>query len=165
MPQPPPDTTDMLAVHGALRDALAAAPGHIGAVATDEAQRRALIANYFENIICFLEVHHDGEEQLVFPLLGERCPVEAPLLERMQQQHEAVVDLMGRARDSLQAWAAAGDEGAQESAAARFGELHRVMLPHLSEEEAEVLPLCGADLSMEEWGALPGYSMGHFTGD
>jgi hypothetical protein len=28
-----------------------------------------------------------------------------------------------------------------------------------------VLPLCGENLSLEEWGALPGHALGSFTGD
>jgi hypothetical protein len=39
----------------------------------DEA-RRELIGNFYRNIIAFLYVHHHGEEELVFPLLHQRCP-------------------------------------------------------------------------------------------
>ena len=69
---PRPDTTDMLAVHGVFRDTLAAAPTLVGGIAPGDAERVALIANYYENILSFLEAHHDGEEHLVFPLLRER---------------------------------------------------------------------------------------------
>ncbi len=39
----------------------------------DEA-RRARIADYYDNVLWFLEAHHNGEEELVFPLLRERSP-------------------------------------------------------------------------------------------
>ena len=71
---PRPDVTDMYAVHGVFRDTLGAAPTLVGGIAPGDAERVALIANYYENILSFLESHHDGEEQLVFPLLRERCP-------------------------------------------------------------------------------------------
>jgi len=36
---------------------------------------------------------------------------------------------------------------------------------HLDEEEAEGLPLCAENLSIQEWGALPGHAMASFRGD
>ncbi len=36
---------------------------------------------------------------------------------------------------------------------------------HLDEEEQKVLPLAAANLSMEEWGALPAHGMANFHGD
>ena len=63
----------MFAVHGVFRDSLGAAPTLVGGIAPGDAERVALIANYYENILSFLEAHHDGEEELVFPLLRERC--------------------------------------------------------------------------------------------
>ena len=66
---PRPDTSDMYAVHGGFRDTLGAAPTLVGDIASGDAERVALIANYYENVLSFLEAHHDGEEKLVFPLL------------------------------------------------------------------------------------------------
>ena len=39
------------------------------------------------------------------------------------------------------------------------------LIPHLDREEAEILPLAGEHLTVEEWGMLPGHSMGNFSGD
>ncbi len=36
---------------------------------------------------------------------------------------------------------------------------------HFVEEETEILPLASAHMSAEEWGALPGHAMAHFSGD
>ena len=78
---PRPDTDDMYAVHGVFRDSLGAAPTLVGGIAPGDAERAALIANYYENVLSFLEAHHDGEEQLVFPLLRERCTGAAALVD------------------------------------------------------------------------------------
>ena len=59
---PRPDTRDMYAVHGVFRDTLGAAPTLVGGIAPGDAERVALIANYYENILSFLEAHHDGED-------------------------------------------------------------------------------------------------------
>ncbi len=54
---------------------------------------------------------------------------------------------------------------AQEESAAALGELAGRLEEHLGEEERLVLPLCSDNLSIEEWGALPGHALANFTGD
>ena len=161
---PHPDTSDMYAVHGVFRDTLGAAPALVGDIAPGDAERVALIANYYENVLSFLESHHDGEEQLVFPLLRERCPGNEVLIDHMNDQHHEALALLEETKVSLAAWPG-GDAAAQAAAQERLGELYTHLLEHLNEEEAKVLPLAAEHLSMEEWGALPGHGMANFHGD
>ena len=83
----------------------------------------ALIANYYENILSFLEAHHDGEEKLVFPLLRERCAGEDALVDEMEEQHEEAMALLEEALRALAAWPA-GDAGSQKAAEERLVALH-----------------------------------------
>jgi iron-sulfur cluster repair protein YtfE (RIC family) len=161
---PRPDTNDMFAVHGVFRDSLGAAPTLVGGIAPDDAERVALIANYYENILSFLEAHHDGEEKLVFPLLRERCDGAGALIDHMAEQHEEALALLEQAKSSLAAWPS-GDAAAQAAAQERLDALCSHLVRHLTEEEQKVLPLAAANLSMEEWGALPGHGMANFHGD
>jgi hypothetical protein len=159
-----PDVSDMYAVHQALRDSLGCAPQLVRAVGAADTARRGLVTNFYDNVLCFLHVHHDGEEQLVFPLLRERCPGERHLVEQMEAQHADVVGLIERSHGALNSWAA-GDGAAQESSAKALGDLAASLEEHLSSEENQLLPLCAENLSPEEWGALPGHAMGSFAGD
>lgn len=161
---PRPDVTDMYAVHGVFRDTLGAAPRLVGGIAPGDAARVALIANYYENVLSFLEAHHDGEEKLVFPLLRERCAGEEALIDEMAEQHEEAVKLLEEALRALAAWPA-GDAGSQKAAEGALTELRDQLVRHLDEEEKRVLPLAADNLSMEEWGALPGHGMANFHGD
>jgi iron-sulfur cluster repair protein YtfE (RIC family) len=161
---PRPDTSDMYAVHGVFRDTLGAAPTLVGDIASGDAERVALIANYYENVLSFLEAHHDGEEHLVFPLLRERDAVAAALMDAMTEQHHEALALLEQARAALAAWPG-GDAAAQKAAEERLGALGSHLSEHLAEEEAKVLPLAAEYLSMEEWGALPGHGMANFHGD
>ncbi len=161
---PRPDVTDMYAVHGVFRDSLGAAPQLVGGIAAGDSERVALIANYYENILFFLESHHDGEEQLVFPLLRARCAGNAELIDHLEGQHKEALQLLGEAQSSLAAWPA-GDAAAQQAAADSLEALRVMLVAHLDEEEAKVLPLAAANLSMAEWGALPGHAMASFGGD
>ena len=161
---PRPDTSDMFAVHGVFRDALGAAPTLVGGIAPGDAERVALIANYYENILSFLHTHHEGEEELVFPLLRERCDGAGELMDRMAEEHHEALELLEQARVALAAWPA-GDAAAQQAAQERLVELGSHLNEHLLEEEQKVLPLAGANLSMEEWGAMPAHGMAAFDGD
>jgi iron-sulfur cluster repair protein YtfE (RIC family) len=161
---PRPDTTDMYAVHGVFRDTLGAAPALVGGIAPGDAERVALIANYYENILSFLHTHHEGEELLVFPLLRERCDGAGELIDRMNEEHHEALELLEQAKVALAAWPG-GDAAAQKAAQERLEELGSHLNEHLVEEEQKVLPLAGANLSMEEWGAMPAHGMAAFDGD
>jgi iron-sulfur cluster repair protein YtfE (RIC family) len=93
---PRPDVTDMYAVHQALRDSLGCAPQLVRAVDVADAERVGLISNFYENVLSFLHVHHDGEEKLIFPKLRERCAGEVALVDTMASQHADVVGLIER---------------------------------------------------------------------
>ncbi len=161
---PRPDTTDMYAVHGVFRDTLGAAPRLVGGIGPGDGERVALIANYYENVLSFLESHHDAEEKLVFPLLRERCAGEDALIDELVAQHEEAIELLEEAQRMLAAWPS-GDAASQKAAEDALEALHTQLVAHLDEEEARVLPLAAANLSMEEWGKLPGHGMANFHGD
>jgi hemerythrin-like domain-containing protein len=159
---PRPDTTDMLAVHAVFRDTLHGAPALIDGAA-DEA-RAALIANYYDNILRFLEVHHDAEEELVFPLLRQRCPADGAVVDQMEADHAEMLKLLEKAQGAVAAWPS-GNEKSAESARNALDALCVQLIGHLDQEEASLLPLCAPNLSVEEWGAIPGHSMANFRGD
>jgi hemerythrin-like domain-containing protein len=157
------DTSDMVGVHHVFRRAFSSAPQTVATATGDEA-RRALLKNYYDNVLSFLEIHHQGEEQLVFGLLRERAPETSAVVDDMDGQHEAITSSIEQSRHALDSWAHFGDAASTETASAlkalgdRLGE-------HLDEEETEILPLAAKHLSPDEWGALPGHAIGHFAGD
>lgn len=158
-----PDTSDMAAVHKVLRASLASGPGFV-ASATGDDTRRALIANYYFNLMEFLKVHHDSEEELVFPLLIERDPEHRAVVDRATDQHADVVGRMLAVNDSVDAWETKGDAQAPELLSS-LQALDEVLTPHLDQEEAELVPAAAEYLTVEEWGALPGHAMATFKGD
>ncbi len=161
---PRPDVSDMHAVHQALRDSLGCAPQLVRAVDGADTARIGLITNFYDNVLSFLHVHHDGEEKLIFPLLLERCPDDVDLVQQMAAQHADVVELVAQSHGALRSWAA-GDAASQEGSARALGDLGTPLDDHLNNEEEQLLPLCAEHLSLEEWGALPGHALGSFDGD
>ena len=157
------DTSDMAAVHKVFRGSLASAPTFVGSAAGDDA-RRAMIANYYTNFVMFLEVHHDGEEQIVFPRLTERAPNERAIVEHAESQHHEVIGLVDNVKNSIGFWEEKGDPAA-DGLVSSLQALGDVLIPHLDQEEAEIVPLASKFISAEEWGMLPGHALGGFGGD
>ncbi len=164
--RPRPDTTDMYAVHGVFRDTLGAVPRLVGDIAPGDAARVDQVANYYDNILFFLEAHHDGEEQIVFPRLRERCSDQGALLDRLEGEHEEALKLLSTARSSLAAWPGADDDAAARAAVVDdLGALGTQLVAHLDEEELLALPLCAENLFADEWGQLPGHALAGYQGD
>jgi hemerythrin-like domain-containing protein len=165
MSAPKPDTSEMVNVHQALRDALGAAPVLVGGIDPADADRTALIADYYENVLAFLAVHHHGEELLMFPLLRDRCPGQEGAIDRVSAQHHDVDGGVAEATELLAAWPQDKGTEIQQRLGRSLQELGTTLATHLEEEEREMLPLCADHLSMEEWGALPAHAMANFTGN
>ena len=161
-----PDVTDMYAVHRVFRDTLGAAPQLVGGISAGDSARVEQVANYYDNILFFLEAHHDGEEAIVFPRLRERCPDEGAFLDSLESEHEEALGLLSTARSSLASWPGAGSDAAAQAAVAESLEALRVQLEaHLDREESDALPLCAANIKPEEWGQLPGHALAGYQGD
>lgn len=159
------DTSDMLIPHGLFRSIFATAEGIIGSVTADDAQRVAAVHSYFDNVLRFLDAHHGGEDAIIWPVLSERCASAAELLTRMEHEHEAVHALRERAGASLETWYSAPGPGTGQALSAALAALRIEVEDHFDEEEKQILPLASRNMSAEEWGALPGHAMAHFSGD
>ncbi|MGH7721616.1 MAG: hemerythrin domain-containing protein [Candidatus Dormibacteria bacterium] len=159
------DTSDMLLPHGLFRSAFASAGGIIAAAGREGAEQTAVVSSYLDNVLRFLDAHHGGEDEVVWPVLTERCPAAAELLARMEGQHAAIHELRERTAALLTAWTASGDPEDGRRLAAGLQGLGAEVEVHFGEEEMEILPLASRNMSPEEWGQLPGHAMQHFTGD
>jgi hypothetical protein len=159
------NTSDMRAVHGAFRATLPGASALVAAAEPGDIARAAVVANFYDNVLDFLEVHHAGEDELVWPKLLERCPEDAEQVSTIAGQHQAVVELVGLARQQLTEWAATGGAAAGTRAAATLSGLDSALIPHMDQEEEAILPLCAVHLTPEEWAELPAHGFAHFSGD
>lgn len=157
-------TSDMIAVHQALIGSLDAAPTLVERAGNDP-ERAETVGSFYENVLEFLHVHHEGEDALLYPLLEQRCPDSKPTLNRIEAQHSLLDDPMAKAGAAVAAWR---DSPSTESARGVVGSVAAVgeaLRPHLEEEEATVLPIASAWVSPEEWAQLPGHALQTFRAD
>lgn len=160
----PIDTSDMVAVHTVFRRALSAAPTTLASVDVGDDDQVAVVASYYANLLAFLHVHHEGEDELLWPRLLERVP-DPDLVRRIAAQHRDVDTSVTKAEQCLGDWAAGPTAASAKTLATALSELGVVLGAHLDEEEREILPLAAVHISAQEWGELPAHGLSNFSGD
>jgi hypothetical protein len=153
----------MYSVHEAFRRGLREAGPQIAAVDGD-VEGAARFTDYLADLLWLLHAHHDGEDELLYPLLVERVPAERVLFDEMDAQHRGVTDALNAclwANSSFGESAAASDGSALREACDNLG---AALEDHLDQEEAEILPLAQVWITPEEWGQLPGHAMMSYHG-
>ena len=159
------DTSDMAQVHRVFRDAVAAAPTLIGSATLQAAERVELVATYYRNVLALLHAHHDGEDDLIWPILIQRAPDQAAEVQRIASQHDAITSTLEAASAAVVAWQQASDAVTASAATAAVATLGSALLAHLDEEEAFIVPLAAQHILAPEWGELPGHALRNFSGD
>jgi hemerythrin-like domain-containing protein len=158
------DVSDMYAVHKALTDALDAAPTYVAKAGVD-AERVEVIGSFYDNVIEFLHVHHTSEDELIYPMLEQRCPERRSELERIDDQHKLLYAPMDAGRSAIAAWRAAPSADSARAVIDAMASIDELLRPHLAEEETVLLPIATKWMSPEEWGGLAGHGMAIFRGD
>ncbi len=148
------DMTEMYAIHDCLRHEFARLPLTVKAVPEGDAARAAVIGGHVMMMTSMLHAHHEGEDELVWPLLEERAPEHAALVTEMVGQHEAMMVSVAAAQAQAQAWIASPGVLERSSLHTTLIKLEKELLHHLAMEEQEVVPLISRDLTPDEFAAV-----------
>ncbi len=146
-----PDTRDMVIVHRVFRRECRLMPDLIRAVPAGDVARAAILADHCASIMDALHHHHEGEDELLWPKLLDRDAADAPLIERMEAQHRALVGPLAQIGRLLPAWRAGADPDLGAELADAVAGLSPLLDEHLEDEESNVLPIARTYLSVGEW--------------
>jgi iron-sulfur cluster repair protein YtfE (RIC family) len=108
-----------------------------------------------------LHEHHEAEDQLLWPILMERVPLEKELIDLMETQHRAVSDAIEGITADIRSWSAEAGAAARDRLADALRRLESALTEHLEAEEASVLPLIHEHLTVPEWKAPQKHAMQH----
>jgi len=153
-PTTPADLRMMGIVHDALRRDLSRATAALSAAPYPEGDRRAALGSHVVWLMGFLEAHHHGEDAGLWPLVREREPAAAALLDDMEADHEHIAPLVAACADAARAYGNTDSSGARAALLSALENLTDALLPHLDREEAEVLPIVSVSISDAEWKAI-----------
>lgn len=159
------DTSDMIRLHRVFREALSSAPRLVGAAPDGDAHRAEHVGSYYDNVFRMLHAHHEGEDALLTPKLVERQPDSAALILRIASQHQDVLAALAAAEAAVQSWRSEPSAARRDDAVTVLAALDVALVPHLDEEEREVLPIAALCINVAEWGELASHGMGAFSGD
>ena len=121
-------------------EAPAAGPKQVGAV-----------ADHLGFLLDGLNMHHTTEDDLIWPKLLDRVGLDAPLVERMEEQHQQIDVSVDEVRAAMSAWRSDPTPVRSSALADRIGEFLVVLEEHLDEEEQVVVPLIDRHLTLAEW--------------
>lgn len=149
-----PDTGEMVFVHNCFRKQFGALPGLVAAVPDGDTGRATVLVDFLGELTTSLHHHHEGEDELMWPLLLERAPLDSALILRMEEQHERIGELYHRAAEHAAAFAATADPGSRADLAETLTELDAALGEHLHDEEVQILPLVERVMTVAQWEEL-----------
>lgn len=159
------DATAMTRFHVIFREAFGAAPQLVGAAPADDADRAEFVGSYYDNVLRLLHAHHEAEDVTIYPQMLERLPDQVDVINRINAEHEIVLGSLEAAEEAVAAWRANPSAETRDAAAADLAALKTTLLEHLDHEEAEVVPLIGQCITVDDWDVLSGTAFGMFSGD
>ncbi|MBD3784809.1 MAG: hemerythrin domain-containing protein [Micrococcales bacterium] len=164
-PVGPLATVEMKALHSAFRREYASAAGLVRDVRPGDVERARTVGHHLEFVERFLHHHHTLEDELLWPKLLGRVPVEiAPVVELMETQHAVVDDCITRSRALRERWRATADAGLGSQLAGLLDRMHAALVEHLDAEEGRVLPLVETAVTHAEWAELGRAGQSAFPG-
>jgi hypothetical protein len=150
----PIDVRDMAIVHTTFRRAYEECARLVRAAPAPSPGRVTFLADHIDFSIAVLHIHHEGEDELLYPKLIERAPEQAPMTEHVDEEHKAIKAALDAASAACTTWRQRPTAETGEALAAALDRLNAVVQPHLDDEEQKVVPLAAVTLTQQEWDAL-----------
>ena len=130
-----------------------------------DARRVGAVADHLGFLLDGLHMHHTTEDDLIWPKLLDCAGLDAPLVERMEEQHQQIDASVAEVRAAAAAWRSDPTTATSSALADRIGEFLVVLEAHLDEEEQVVVPLIDRHLTQAEWQDVGERGFEKFTPD
>jgi hypothetical protein len=156
----PIDVRDMAIVHRTFRKAYTESAQLVRAAPTPSPGRVTFLADHIDFAIKALHIHHEGEDELLYPKLIERVPEQAPMTEEVEHEHELIKTALDNTSAACATWRQRPSAETGEALAASLDKLNEVAQVHLDDEEQKVVPLAAVTLTQQEWDAMGKHGVG-----
>lgn len=111
-------------------------------------QRTAALLRYTDRLLQLIEHHHEGEDEVLWPMLRERgAPAEA--LDLMTSEHHELADLLHELQELV--GSAKTDPVLLAEIAEKMGQLRQLLVVHTADEERELNGRLKPALSEKVW--------------
>lgn len=155
-------TAEMRRIHRVFLWYYSEAPGLARSVADGDTARSAFVGNSMATFDKLLHLHHEGEDEIMYPRLSERAPACALHVAQMLAHHREVGRLLKDLAPIRDEWAVTADARLGEDLAKRYQHLDEVLQVHLRREVTEVTPAVDKVLTPDEVQEMADHSVGGF---
>ncbi len=146
-----PATREMPIIHRIFRHQFAEVRALVQHASAADATRVDAVADHLGFLLDGLHMHHTTEDDLIWPKLLDRAGLDAPLVQRMEEQHQQIDASVVELRVAMSAWRSDPTPATSSALADGIGEFLLVVEEHLDEEERVVVPLIDRHLTEAEW--------------
>jgi hypothetical protein len=138
-------------VHLALKRDLIRARDVLAAQPAPHGRQRVALGQHVTWMLDFLHGHHTGEDEGLWPLVRQRTPGAAALLDSMEADHARIAPAAHAAAAAAAAYTATTTDAPRAALVVALDDLLGVLVPHLDREVAEAMPVVAASMSDREW--------------
>jgi hypothetical protein len=100
----PIDVRDMAIIHRTFRAGYAEAAQLVRTAPTPSPERVRFLADHIDFAIAAMHIHHESEDELLYPKLIQRVPEQAPMTEEVEHEHQLVRTALDTASAACAAW-------------------------------------------------------------
>lgn len=147
----PVDTQLIGIIHDALRRDLGRTFDTLATRTPPGAYRRAALADHIVWTLRFLWRHHANEDQGLWPLVRQRNPSAAPLLDELTSGHARIALAVRAVERAADSYRHSGAVSVRDDLRGALERLCTLLLPQLDREADEVMPLVCASVTSAEW--------------
>jgi hypothetical protein len=140
----------MRRIHRVFLWAYDEAPGLVRSAAAGDTARAAYVGEVLGNFDKMLHLHHESEDELMYPQLAERAPACALHIGQMLEQHRQVTERLAVIEPIRLRWMETADPEAGEQLAGLYEDLSAVLSVHLRREVTEVMPAVDKVMTQQE---------------
>jgi hemerythrin-like domain-containing protein len=155
----------MRIIHETFRRAYEESAQLVRANPTPSAARVAFLADHIDFGLTMLHHHHEGEDQILYPLLVARVPDHAARTEQIDHEHQVVKGTIDAAQVASSKWRRAPTDESGEALASSLDAVNAALVPHLDNEEREIVPLAAVTVTQKEWDRLAKHGIASIPGN
>lgn len=137
-------------IHGAVRRDLARLESALAAAPDGDRARARDLRNAYAFLQGELVRHHEGEDDLIFPMLA-RLGADTGLIAAMEDEHHAMAEALQSTRVAFERYADTGSAADAQAAREQVEQAQAVVDRHLTHEERDLEPVMVAHAETDEW--------------
>ncbi|GAA2199332.1 hemerythrin domain-containing protein [Sinomonas flava] len=156
-------TAGMRRIHRVFLWAYDEAPGLVRSAEAGDTARAAYVGEVLATFDKLLHVHHEGEDESMYPALAQRAPGCAMHVELMLAQHRQVAERLEEIGPLREQWVRTADPDVRDRLAERYASMGDLLKVHLRREVTEVMPAVDRVVTEDEMAAMVKHSTSSFS--